>query len=242
MILLITNRKRRSLTPYSKKLWRAYTVNIASRADLGQWQFTSAKILLSTDHAWNKEGVAGTQKWLPYHLPEGYSGVTGVQRQRQNESNWTLGNSPRAKTLTPSASINITHTLELKMQLSLSLAQHFLFETLFVLQIKPISHAFLSFFSCCTTLDCSNISFSIYEFNYLHRNLTHIKGRIFFRTTNVTPIIRTHNVLTSHNQTHNNPLKPIKKRARLLWVHLPASNVWQFFWELCRMIFLRLMP
>ncbi len=70
-------------------------MNIALRADSGQWQFTSAKILLSTDHAWNKEGVAGSQKWLPYHLPEGYSGVTGVRRQRQNESNQTLGNSPR---------------------------------------------------------------------------------------------------------------------------------------------------
>ncbi len=51
--------------------------------------------VLSTERAWNKEGVAWSQKWLPYHLPEGYLGVTGVQGQRQNESNWTLGNSPR---------------------------------------------------------------------------------------------------------------------------------------------------
>jgi hypothetical protein len=29
--------------------------------------------------------------------------------------------------------------------------------------------------------------------------------------TNVTPIIRTHNILTSHNRTYNNPLEPIKK-------------------------------
>jgi hypothetical protein len=34
--LRITSRKRRSLTPYSK-LRRAYTVDIASRSDLGQW-------------------------------------------------------------------------------------------------------------------------------------------------------------------------------------------------------------
>jgi hypothetical protein len=40
----------KKLTPYSK-LKRAYTVNIASQADLGQWQFTSAKILLSTKRA-----------------------------------------------------------------------------------------------------------------------------------------------------------------------------------------------
>ncbi len=32
-----------------------------------------------------------------------------------------------------------------------------------------------------------------------------------FKFTNVTPIIRTHNILTSHNPTHNNPLEPLKK-------------------------------
>jgi hypothetical protein len=88
------------------KTRRVYTVNIASRADSGQWQFSSAKMLLSTKHAWNKEGVAGSQKWLLYHLPKGYSGVTGVQRQRQNKSNRTLGNSPRRWRR---AYINITH-------------------------------------------------------------------------------------------------------------------------------------
>ncbi len=34
---------------------------------------------------------------------------------------------------------------------------------------------------------------------------------INYQLTNVTPIIRTHNILTSHNQTHKNPLEPIKK-------------------------------
>jgi hypothetical protein len=105
-------------------------VNIASRADTGQWQFTSAKIPLSTKRAWNKEGVAWSQKWLPYHLPEGYSGVTGVRRQRQNESNRMLGNSLR-RWRRARACIDITHALELEHKLSLSLAQHFLFETLF---------------------------------------------------------------------------------------------------------------
>ncbi len=54
-------------------------MNVASQADSGQWQFTSAKILLSTEHTWNKEEVAWSQNWLPYHLPEGYSGVTAYK-------------------------------------------------------------------------------------------------------------------------------------------------------------------
>jgi hypothetical protein len=52
------------------------------------------------------------------------------------------------------------------------------------------------------------------------------KNRRSFLITNVTPIIRTHNILTSHNRTHKNPLEPIKN-ALLLWVCLPASNIWK---------------
>ncbi len=40
-----------------------------------------------------------------------------------------------------------------------------------MLQIEP-NIVRISFFSRCTTLNCSNISFSIYQFNYLHQNLT----------------------------------------------------------------------
>jgi hypothetical protein len=59
-------------------------------------------------------------------------------------------------------------------QLSLSLAQHFLFETLFThsranIHLWPNIAKFLSF---CTALNHLNISFSLYEFHYLHRNLT----------------------------------------------------------------------
>ncbi len=143
-------------------------MDIASQADLKQRQFTGAKFLLSTEHAWNKEGVAGSQKWLPYHLLEGYLGVNGVRRQRQNESNQTLGNSPR-RWRRARAYINITHTLELKHKLSLSLAQHFLFETLHA-SIKPILHAFLSLFSRCTMLE---YFFLFFEFDHLRRNLTY---------------------------------------------------------------------
>ncbi len=95
------------------KTKKSLYVDIALRADTGQWQFTSAKILRSTERAWNKEGVAWSQKWLPYPLPEGYLGVTGVRRQKQNESNQTLGNSPR-RWRQAGAFIDITHALELK--------------------------------------------------------------------------------------------------------------------------------
>jgi hypothetical protein len=108
----ITNRKWRSLTPYSK-LRRAYTWTSLRELIWDNGSFTSAKILLSTKHAWNKEGVAWSQKWLPYHLSEWYSGVTNVRRQRQNESNQTLGNSPR-RWRRARAYIDITHTLELE--------------------------------------------------------------------------------------------------------------------------------
>ncbi len=148
--LLITNRKQRSLTPYSKPR-RAYTVNIASRADLGQWQFTSAKILLSTEHAWNKEGVAGSQSWLPYHLPEGYSGVNGLQRQRQNESNQTLGNSPR-RWRRARAYIDITHILELKhTTLSISWSTLSLWDLL-CFKLNPYRTHFFYLFSLYTRL------------------------------------------------------------------------------------------
>ncbi len=60
--------------------------------------------LQSTKRAWNKEGVAWSQKWLPYHSPKGVFG--GDQRARteteQEQSN--AGEFP--KTLTPSASVH----------------------------------------------------------------------------------------------------------------------------------------
>ncbi len=39
---------------------------------------------------------------------------------------------------------------------------------------------------------------------------------LWFEHTNVTPIIQTHNILTSHNRTYNNPLKPIKKSSIIM--------------------------
>jgi hypothetical protein len=57
--------------------------------------------------------------------------------------------------------------------------------------------------------------------------------------TNVTPIIQTHNILTSHNptpQTH-------KKMLYLYgFVSQQVTSENKLLWELCWMIFLRLMP
>jgi hypothetical protein len=103
------------------------------------------QILLSTERAWKKERVAWSQKWLPYHLPEGYLGVTGVRGQRQNESNQTPGNSPR-RWRQARAYIDITHALNSNIQLYLSLAQQFLFDTFLCLKLNPYrTHFFLSF-------------------------------------------------------------------------------------------------
>ncbi len=57
--------------------------------------------------------------------------------------------------------------------------------------------------------------------------------------TNVTPIIRTHNILTSHNQAHKNPLQPIKKLNYYGFVSQQVTSK-KLSWELCWIIFLRL--
>jgi hypothetical protein len=152
---------------------------IASRANSGQYLVRERRILLSTVHAWNKEGVAGSQKWLPYR-PPGVFGVTGVRRQRQKRAIecWGIPQDVNAE-----SSIDITHTLELEIQLSLSLAQHFLFGT-HCFELNP-SIARISFFLFFLLYNIVRSSSPVYEanihvtkyhqnslFTILHRNLT----------------------------------------------------------------------
>jgi hypothetical protein len=169
IILLITNRKQRSLTPYSK----------IEEPIRGRHRFANKLGTVTSPRApkFCCPPITDETKRGSLEARSGYRittrGVFRGERRTKTETEQEQSNAGEfPQTLTPSASIDITHNLELEMQLSLSLAQHFLFNTLFVLQIEPISHAFLSFFSRCTMPDCLNISFSIYEFNYLHRNLT----------------------------------------------------------------------
>jgi hypothetical protein len=149
--LLITNRKRRSLTPYStkKSLYREHC--------FASWFGTMAssqapKFCCPLSMRETKRESQEARGGYRITSPRGNLGVTGIRGQRQKESNRTLGNSPRRWRRT-GPYIDITHTLELEhTTLSISRSTVSLWE-LFVLQIKPISHAFLSFLSRCTTLE-----------------------------------------------------------------------------------------
>ncbi len=103
-------------------------------------------------------------------------GVFGGERRTKTETEREQSNAGEfSNMLTPSASVHRYHACTYSnIQLSLSLAQQFLFETFLCFKLNPVSHAFLSFFSGCTTLDRWNISFSLYEFNYLYGNLTYM--------------------------------------------------------------------
>jgi hypothetical protein len=88
-------------------------------------------------------------------------GVFGGDRRTKTEPEREQSNGGEfLKTLTPSASMDITHTLELEIQLSLSLAQHFLFETFSCFKLDLYRTRFFLSFSRCTMLDHFNISFS----------------------------------------------------------------------------------
>jgi hypothetical protein len=117
-----------------------------------------------------QRGSRGKPEVATISLARGVVGGDRRVRTRTEREQSNAGEFP--KTLTPSASVHPYHayrSLNSNIQLSWSLAQQFLFETFSCFKLKPISHAFLSFFSCCTTLE---YFFSIFKFNYLHRNLT----------------------------------------------------------------------
>ncbi len=88
-------------------------------------------------------GKPGTATVSP---PEGYPGVNSVQRQRQNESDQTLGNSPRSwRRVHWYHAYPWTQTTTLSISCStLSLRDPSCYK------LNPATHAFLSFFSRCT--------------------------------------------------------------------------------------------
>jgi hypothetical protein len=147
---------------------------MASRANSGQQLVHQRRTPLSIEHAWNKEEVAASQKWLPYHLPEGYSGVTGARTMKTEAEREQSNGGEFPKTLTPSASIDITRTLELEhTTLSISRSTLSLWD-LFVLQIKSSITRISSFFSRCTMLDRSNISFFYLRILIIYIKIWHI--------------------------------------------------------------------
>jgi hypothetical protein len=109
----------------------------------------------------------GSQKWLPYHRPGVYGGWTAYEDRDRTRAikRWGI---PQDVDAEPS----ITHTLELEHKLSLSLAQHFLFET-HCFKLNPVAHAFLSFFFLAVQRSIIQIFLFLFtNFNYLHQNLT----------------------------------------------------------------------
>jgi hypothetical protein len=114
---------------------------IASRANSVQWLVHDRELAPSAEHEWNKERVPGARNgyWI---TARGYSGVdqrTKTETERAIER-WGISQDVNAE-----SSIDITHTLELKIHdLSLSLAQHFLFET-HCFKLNP-DNARISFF------------------------------------------------------------------------------------------------
>jgi hypothetical protein len=139
-------------------------VDIALQADLEQWLVHDGQILLSTECAWNKEGVAWSQRWLPYHLPEGCSGVKRRARIETEQEQSNPGEFP--KTLMPCASVHWYHACTWTRtynSLDLSCSTVSLWD-LSCFKIRTRTHAFLSFFSHCTTLECSIILFLFTNF------------------------------------------------------------------------------
>jgi hypothetical protein len=118
----------------------------------------------------------------PKVLPKGYSGVMGVQRQRQQkDSNQTLGNSPRCWRR---AYIDITHTLEHKYTTLSITSSTVSLRDIFDPQILN-RYARISFFLFCTISFVPRAQFleaNIYVTKYhknslftiLHQNLTNI--------------------------------------------------------------------
>jgi hypothetical protein len=134
-ILLINNRKRRSLTPYYSKLRRAYTVNIALRADLGQWQFWSAKFCCPLNARETKRESREAKSGYRISLARGVIG--GERRTRIGKEREQSNPGDFPKTLTPSVSVHrFTHALDSNIQLSPSLAQQFLFQTFSCFKIQ----------------------------------------------------------------------------------------------------------
>ncbi len=148
-------------------------MDIASRADSGQWQFTSAKFCCPPNARETKRETREARSGYRITCPRGIRGWPACEDRDRTRAIkcWEIPQDIDAepeRTLISRMHLNQTYN-------SLHLSLNTFSSRPFVLQIKSISHAFLSFFSRCTTLARSNNSFSIYKFYYLHQNLTPIK-------------------------------------------------------------------
>jgi hypothetical protein len=135
----ITNRKQRSLTPYSKleesirwtSLRKLIWDNGSSRAS----KFCCPPNMRETKRE-SREARSGYRITCPRGI-WGWRAYEDRDRTRAIER-WGIPQD-----------VDAERTSISRLQLSLSLAQYFLFETFFTLKLKPLLHAFLS--SCTTS-------------------------------------------------------------------------------------------
>jgi hypothetical protein len=142
-------------------------VDVASRADSGQWQFTSAKFCCPPNESETKRESREARSGYRITCPRGIRGWPACEdrdRTRAIEPRGIPQDVDAVRERTLISRMHLTQTYN-----SLYLLLNTFSLRPFVLQIKPISHAFLSFFYRCTTLE---YFFIFFEFNYLHRNLT----------------------------------------------------------------------
>ncbi len=139
-------------------------MNIASRADSGQWQFSSAKkFCCPPNMRETKRESREARSGYRITCPRGIQGDLRTKTETEREQ-LIAGELPKTLTL----SVHQYHAC------NLSLAQYFLFETFLCFKLKPLSHAFLSFctalfvpralFSCQYLRDYISPKFSFYNF------------------------------------------------------------------------------
>jgi hypothetical protein len=134
----ITNRKQRSLTPYSKL---EESIRCTSLRELIQDNGSSPAPKFCCPPNMRETKRESREARIGYRItcPRGIRGWTAYKDRDRTRAIkcWGIPQDVDAKRTSIS-----------RLQLSLSLAQYFLFETIFTLKLKSLSHAFLSF---CTT-------------------------------------------------------------------------------------------
>jgi hypothetical protein len=174
--LLITNRKRRSLAPYSELriayLWTSLHELIRDNGSSRVPKNCSPPNARETKRE-SREARSGYRITRPRGIRSDRRARTETEREQSNAGEFPT------MLLTPSASVRRYHAYPWtrtynSIYLSLntfSSGPFYSFSSEYSFMTKY--RKFLSFF---TKLNCSNISFSLYKFNYLHRILTYSLG------------------------------------------------------------------
>ncbi len=136
-------------------------MNITLRADLGQWQFTSAKFCCPPNARDTKRESPEARSGYHITYPRGIWGWLAYEdrdRTRAIEPREIPQDVNAERKCTSISRMHLTRTYN-SLYLSLN---SFLFKTFSCFKFNPVSHAFISFFSRCTTLEYSDISFYLF--------------------------------------------------------------------------------